>query len=42
MRNTDYQNPESAEHLCAKTAPYAESRTPTAEEAWEKSPCRKS
>ncbi len=40
--NTDYQSPESAEHLCAKTAPYAESWTPTAEKAWEKSPRRKS
>ncbi len=39
--NTDYQSPESAEHLCAKTAPYAGSWTPTAEEAWEKSPRRK-
>ena len=34
--NTDYQSPESAEHLCAKTTPYAESWTPTAEETWEK------
>ena len=35
--NTDYQSPESAEHLCAKTTPYAENWTPTAEETWEKS-----
>jgi len=32
--NTDYQSPESAEHLCAKTAPYAENWTPVAEQAW--------
>ncbi len=34
--NTDYQSPESAEHLCAKTAPYAENWTPAADEAWER------
>ncbi len=39
--NTDYQSPESAEHLCAKTAPYAESWTPTAEETWEENHHRK-
>jgi len=33
--NTDYQSPESAEHLCAKTAPYAESWNPVAEQMWE-------
>ena len=32
--NTDYQSPESAEHLCAKTAPYAEKWTPVAAETW--------
>ncbi len=34
--NTDYQSPESAEHLCAKTAPYAENWAPTAVQTWEK------
>jgi len=35
--NTDYQSPESAEHLCAKTVPYAKNWTPVAEKAWETS-----
>ena len=35
--NTDYQNPETAEHLCAKTAPYAENWTPVADQTWEES-----
>lgn len=32
--NTDYQSPESAEQLCAKTIPYAESWQGTAERLW--------
>jgi len=35
--NTDYQSPESAEHLCAKTESYAEHWTPVAEQTWETS-----
>ncbi len=33
--NTDYQSPESPEHLCEKTAKYAEKWTPKAEELWD-------
>ena len=40
--NTDYQSPESAEHLCAKTIAYAENWTPTAEQTWTESRSRKS
>lgn len=32
--NTDYQSPESAEHLCDKTVPYAENWKATAERLW--------
>ena len=32
--STDYQSPESADHLCDKTAPYAENWTPTADKLW--------
>ena len=32
--STDYQSPESADHLCEKTTPYAESWKATAEELW--------
>lgn len=35
--NTDYQSPETPEHLCAKTSVYAEHWTPTAEEVWAQS-----
>ena len=33
--NTDYQSPESAEHLCEKTSCYAEKWTPKATELWD-------
>lgn len=32
--NTDYQSPESADHLCDKTVPYAESWKATADRLW--------
>ena len=32
--STDLQSPESAAHLCAKCAPYAQNWTPTAERLW--------
>ena len=32
--NTDYQSPETPEHLKEKAAPYAENWTPTAEKLW--------
>lgn len=32
--NTDYQSPESADHLCDKTVPYAESWKETADRLW--------
>lgn len=32
--NTDYQSPESADHLCDKTASYAENWTATADKLW--------
>ena len=32
--STDYQSPESVDHLCEKTTPYAESWKATAEELW--------
>lgn len=35
--NTDYQNPESADHLCDKCEEYAKAWKPVAEELWEKS-----
>ena len=34
--NTDYQEPESVDHLCDKCAPYAENWAPMAEELWNK------
>lgn len=34
--NTDYESPESVEHLCEKTIPYAEKWKPTAEKLWDK------
>lgn len=33
--STDYQSPESAEHLAEKTRPYAENWTETAQQLWE-------
>ena len=35
--NTDYQSPESTEHLCGKTVPYAENWKETAERLWNES-----
>lgn len=32
--STDYESPESADHLCGKTVPYAEKWKPTAERLW--------
>ncbi len=32
--NTDYQSPESVDHLCDKTTPYAERWKPTADALW--------
>lgn len=32
--NTDYQDPESVDHLCDKTIPYAENWKPAAEKLW--------
>lgn len=32
--NTDYQSPESADHLCDKTSVYAENWKPTADKLW--------
>lgn len=32
--NTDYQSPESVDHLCDKTTPYAEAWAPEAERIW--------
>ena len=32
--NTDYQSPESVDHLCDKTTPYAENWKPTADKLW--------
>lgn len=32
--STDYQSPESVDHLCDKATPYAESWKTTAEELW--------
>ena len=34
--NTDYESPETVEHLCEKTVPYAENWKPTAEKLWDK------
>ena len=34
--NTDYQSPETPEHLKEKAAPYAENWAPTAEKLWNK------
>ena len=34
--NTDYQSPESVDHLCDKTTPYAENWKPKADELWNK------
>ncbi len=36
-KSTDLQSPESAEHLCSKTQPYAENWKGTAERIWEDS-----
>ena len=33
--STDYQSPESVDHLCDKTTPYAENWRPTAEALWQ-------
>ncbi len=35
--NTDYQSPETPEHLCEKTIPYAENWLETADKLWAKS-----
>lgn len=35
--STDLQSPESAEHLCSKTKPYADSWGPAADELWKNS-----
>ena len=35
--NTDYQSPESVDHLCDKTTIYANNWTPTADRLWEES-----
>ena len=32
--STDYQSPESADHLCDKTTPYAEGWKTTADKLW--------
>ena len=32
--NTDYQSPESVDHLCDKTTPYAENWRPMADTLW--------
>ncbi len=32
--STDYQSPESVDHLCDKTTPYAENWKPTADRLW--------
>ena len=32
--STDYQSPESVDHLCDKTTPYAENWKPTADQLW--------
>ena len=32
--NTDYQEPESVDHLCDKCTPYADNWSPVAEELW--------
>ena len=32
--NTDYQSPESVDHLCDKTTPYAENWKDTADKLW--------
>lgn len=37
--NTDYQSPESVEHLCDKTSVYAESWKPTADKLWSCTVC---
>ena len=39
--NTDYTDPESAEHLCAKTEQYAKNWAPVADELWAKSQAEK-
>lgn len=40
--NTDYQSPESVDHLCDKTTAYAQSWAPKADELWDKcKACRK-
>ena len=35
--NTDYQSPESPEHLCEKTIPYAQRWKPVADALWQES-----
>jgi len=32
--STEYQSPESVDHLCDKTTPYAENWKPKADELW--------
>jgi len=34
--NTDYQSPESVDHLCDKTTPYAQNWSAAADMAWYK------
>jgi len=36
-KNTDYQSPESADHLCDKCRPYADAWAPMAESLWNRS-----
>lgn len=39
--STDYASPESVEHLCEKTVPYADNWTPTADHLWaERNACK--
>lgn len=38
--NTDYQSPESADHLCDKTMPYAENWKETADKLWNGCHCK--
>lgn len=38
--NTDYESPESVDHLCDKTTPYAENWKPTADKLWACRECK--
>ena len=39
--NTDYESPESVDHLCDKTTPYAENWKGKADELWSCGDCSK-